>query len=1024
MKKALKILGITLASLLGLVILLVAIACLLVFTPARLTPIVQKVADETITSPTQVGNVNLTLFKTFPDLGLAIDDVVIVNPVAGAPSDTVASMHELDVAVDVKTFLSSRSIQVKRLALNNVTAHLYTSSDSLSNFDILPRSNKVEPDDDAPFDFASLDADIRSVTIHNLTATYDHCPSGMQAVADGLDLSLKGTLQKGDLDANVETTLHKVFLTLGSDSALHVATSDLTLTAKANSHNDDKEFKAKATLTTGPLDFGVSTVSIATQSLDLKADGGKWGEKWNMEDLLLTAQHPAFALSGSSPITIDGESLDLSLLSGTLFGTTITAIPTIAVPGFTMTLNGESWADNRTVGLGIMAQTNTQFNDFTFDDGKLAIDDVQLEIRDGHLDLTDSTATAIAAHLTSNHWDVPKVLAMLPRSIRKALPDMTIRRAGMDLDVTAAIRAGSKGFAIDDADGSVNLDRVDMSLGDSMAFVTPQLAVTIKRPAKQSTDAFRTFMQGTLHSSSVDADLTGLGTAALTQLNGTYSLSDFTDSRTPFSALAHLAMGKLNADLDTIQGTLTAPVIDALLTTVDGKPRYKASLTTDALSGHLGNTVKASTTALSIDAQATYDKSKKEILGQWSPLLDIDLHTGHAELGMFPEPIEVPHIQFAFTPGKFHIDESAFRLGNSDFCLKGDITNLDAWMAKDGLLTANLDFTSDYTDVSEIMELVSGLGNKDENDNDNENVEANDSTDEVLPEDNPFMVPTGVDIALRTDIRRGGWNGFDFNNLGGRVTCRDGVLVMEELGFTSEAATMQLTAMYKSPRKNHLFMGLDFHLIDIDIPDLIALIPAVDTIVPMLKSFDGQAQFHLAGESYLKSNYDLKLSTLRGAAAIEGKDLVVLPSSTFATIKKYLMTDKSTENVIDSLDVELSVFRDEVDVYPFRVRLGEYEAIVGGRHNINKDLDFDYHLSVTDTPLPVRLGLDVKGTLDDKHFSLATPKYTHLYNPEKRGTIQERSLELKKTINESLKRNVHTTDYYAPSASATPSTAP
>ena len=207
-------------------------------------------------------------------------------------------------------------------------------------------------------------------------------------------------------------------------------------------------------------------------------------------------------------------------------------------------------------------------------------------------------------------------------------------------------------------------------------------------------------------------------------------------------------------------------------------------------------------------------------------------------------------------------------------------------------------------------------------------------------------------------------------------------------------------------------MGLDFHLIDVEIPDLIDLIPAVDTIVPMLKEFDGQAQFHLAGESYLKSNYDLKMSTLRGAATIEGKDLIVLPSSTFGTIKKYLMTDKSTENKIDSIDVEMAVFRDEVDVYPFRVRLGQYEAIVGGRHNINKDLDFNYHLSVTDTPLPVRLGLDVSGTLDDMKFKIAPCKYDNLYKPEKRGEVQTRALELKKVINESLKRNVKPVEYF------------
>lgn len=1019
MKRILKITGITLASLLGLVIVLLAVACLFVFTPARLTPIVQRVADKVLTCPAQIGQVNLTLVKTFPDLGLVLDDVVIVNPVPGAPSDTVASLKELDVAVDVKAFLNDRSIRVKRLAMNGVTAHLYTSPDSLSNFDILPASDK-EKEDSTSFDLSSLDADLRSVTLHNLTATYHDCPSGMHAVAEGLDLSLKGSLQKGDLNADLETSLQRVLLSLGGDSALHVGTSGVALKVKADSRNDDKKLKGRVSLTSGPVDFGVSTVSISTQDLDLTVNGGKWDEKWQAEGVVLTALQPTFDLSGSTPIAISGDQLDLALVGASLFGNTVSGMSTLAIPDFCLSLGGEQWVDHRPVGLAVRAQTNTSFNDFAFDEGMLNIDDIKLQIHEGRLDLTDSTATAIAAHLITGHWDVPRVLALLPHSIRKALPDMTIRRAGLDLDLTAAIRAGSQGLAIDAADGSVRLDRVDMSLGDSMAFVTPQLNLTVKRPTGGTRNAaFREFLQGTLQSPAVDADLTGLGTATLTTLGGTFALSDFTDSRTPFGARAHLTMEGMHADLDTIHGTLTSPVIDATLSTVDGKPHYQASLTTDALSGQLGGTLTASTAALAIDAKATYDKSKKEILEQWSPVLDINLHTGHAELGMFPEPIDIPHIQFAFTPGKFHIDESAFRLGHSDFCLKGDITNLDAWMAKTGLLTGDLEFTSDYADATELMELISGLGGAETEDeskggsnSDPSDPSAPASPDEALPEDDPFMVPLGVDVTLRTDIRRVGWNGFDFHNLGGRITCRDGVLVMEELGFTSEAATMQLTAMYKSPRKNHLFMGLDFHLIDIDIPDLIALVPAVDTIVPMLKSFDGQAQFHLAGESYLKSNYDLKLSTLRGAAAIEAKDLVVLPSSTFATIKKYLMTDKSTENSIDSLDVELSVFRDEVDVYPFRVRLGEYEAIVGGRHNINKDLDFDYHLSVTDTPLPVRLGLDVKGTLDDMHFNLATPKYTNLYKPEKRGTIQERSLELKKVINESLKRNVHTKEYY------------
>ena len=45
MKKALKILGITLGSTIGLVLVVLAVALWVLFTPARLTPIVQDVAS-------------------------------------------------------------------------------------------------------------------------------------------------------------------------------------------------------------------------------------------------------------------------------------------------------------------------------------------------------------------------------------------------------------------------------------------------------------------------------------------------------------------------------------------------------------------------------------------------------------------------------------------------------------------------------------------------------------------------------------------------------------------------------------------------------------------------------------------------------------------------------------------------------------------------------------------------------------------------------------------------------------------
>ena len=230
--------------------------------------------------------------------------------------------------------------------------------------------------------------------------------------------------------------------------------------------------------------------------------------------------------------------------------------------------------------------------------------------------------------------------------------------------------------------------------------------------------------------------------------------------------------------------------------------------------------------------------------------------------------------------------------------------------------------------------------------------------------------------------------------------------------FGKDAAEMQLTAIYKSPSEDDLFMELDFHLLNIEIDELIELIPSVDSIMPMLKSFDGRAQFHLAVETGLKADYYPKMSTLIGAAAIEGQNLKVIDNEVFDGIKRKLLMSKDATGIIDSLDVEVQVLRNKVDVYPFRIKMDRYQAVIGGRHNINKDLDCGYHISLTDSPLPFRLGVDITGPITGiaesplKHISLVRPKYKKLYKPEKRGDTEEKVLKMKQDILETLRSNV------------------
>ena len=132
-----------------------------------------------------------------------------------------------------------------------------------------------------------------------------------------------------------------------------------------------------------------------------------------------------------------------------------------------------------------------------------------------------------------------------------------------------------------------------------------------------------------------------------------------------------------------------------------------------------------------------------------------------------------------------------------------------------------------------------------------------------------------------------------------------------------------------------------------------------------------------------------------------------MDTETFDEIsKKLLFNRKKTKNVIDSLSVEMTAFRNEIDLYPFVVSMDKYQAVLSGYHNL--DMTYNYHISLTNSPLPV--GLNVLGSADDLKFQVGRCKYRKLYKPKQRGVVDEQVLALKKTISSSLQSGVKNQD--------------
>ena len=1024
MKKALKITGITLASLVGLVLIAIFIALGTVTSPKRLTKMVKKYVPQYVDFDMALERANLTL-KTFPDIGLELDQVAILSPMTGAPTDTLAKVGKLILSADAKKFLQEKEIVVKRCLLDDAMVSIFTDAEGHSNLDIF--SSNSDDTTSKPFDYS---IDLHEVKLTHTDVSYTDLSQKMTAQAEELNLDIKGQMQDQDIQAVLALNTDRLTLkTNGLDTDLKALQIDFN-----GSINDFQHINGLLKLASPDtrLLTGYEVLRHDRLSLELPLNLHLKPINGSLSDALIHLNDYHIALTGNASMEQNGDiGLDLKFNTNTLdLEEVISYLPENIITRLRgITFKGKAELNEGSVK-GIIndsllpvivtkvtihdSEVNVPQLPYPFKQVALSTlldlnlneslhaKDIQLNtlLNRSKITLTgDLTDLANKMYLNLNlksNLVMADLKPFLPKNITiggKTQVKMNLK-SSLDDFLNAVTKYKFSTRLKADADLVMNDFSFQM---DSTQALSPKMNLKLTLPASRAIKGRNGAFIG-LNSDVLNAQMGKTLDANLEAVKMEGNVDQLSGGIDKILSNISLEMGKLKMNYDSIHVDAKSPTIT--LETTPGKNKginAIVSLKSQDLNANAGTSYTLNTHALSLHTTVKENPTKSEPLDRWNPTADFVLTNAVCHIAGLDETMTIPTIDFLLNKNELGFRRGTVKLGQSDLTLEGNVIGIDQWM-KDhkNLMKAELQVTSNYLNINEIMDLTSGLG------------VAADSTvtaaEEKTDEDNPFMVPEGIDFSFGIRAKKALYGNFDLNDLGGTATVKDGTLLLREIGFTNEAAEMQLTAMYQSPRKNNLFLGLDFHLLNVQIYDLLHMIPEIDTIVPMLKTFDGAAEFHIAAQTNLKSNYELKMSTLRASADIEGANLNVKDITAYTKITDMLKVSTNGEYKVDSIDIQMTAFRNEVDLWPFQVCLGKYKATIDGHYNLNTI--GEYHISVTDSPLPTRLGLKISGPLNNLNYKLESCKYPNLYRPARRNDTEKMVMELKRMIAERLKENV------------------
>ena len=822
-KKTLKISGITLGTV--LLVLLVAIAFVINFivTPKKLTPVVLDAANQTLNAHLDMESVELTFFSTFPQFGLKVKNGSLVskalNDSSWCKTDSLLSFKECVLTVNPIAYLMENRIVVHNLSLEEVAVYAYRNKTGKANWEVTRASVDTIPADTASTDFNS-EIDIRNIELKHANLVFDDRNTDIYSRIDDANLKLRLSLTKG---------ISTLGLKFDNKNILFWQQGELLVNKIATSLRTD--------------------IMVDRQTA-----------VWKLKDTELDVNGIRLDVNGAFRRDTVAKTIGMDLeygLHAPSMETVLRMIPKSYVKDTKVSAKGEVTVSGRVRGvygdkklpavslkIGIK-EASAQYKGLPY-----GIDEVTADF-DAYVDLMRHQPSYL--NLKIFHFKGAHTEVLADAKVDDLLDDPLITfhtKSTVDLDALAKTFPLQESVTITgklDADMGMKcrlsaLKKQDigrMKLGGKLELKDFELKDTAKDFDFLGNATFR-FRDNETLQAQIDVRKLVLRSRFLSsdieRLVANVSSTNPQDTNRIVSLQCDMEVSKLRASMgDSIklysarakaQAALGPQGVDVT------KPAIDFSLRADSLF------FSAAGTRMAMNVAGIKMKADKLNDSLWMPKGIVGFNRLRFRTPEFGLPIRMSKTAVTVDGPKITLKNASVRIGRSNMTATGDMMGVYRAMTKGEKLTAHLSLTSDLIDCNQLINSLSFPEDTTEV-----------LTDSVPSEMKLFVIPRNIDFELQTDLKKVIFEKMLFENVHGAVDIKNQAIHLEDLSMRALDADMKAVMVYKAGSPRGGYAGFDFKIRNINIAKLVDFVPALDTIVPMLRSFKGRVMFDVAADA-------------------------------------------------------------------------------------------------------------------------------------------------------------------------------
>lgn len=409
------------------------------------------------------------------------------------------------------------------------------------------------------------------------------------------------------------------------------------------------------------------------------------------------------------------------------------------------------------------------------------------------------------------------------------------------------------------------------------------------------------------------------------------------------------------------------------------------------------------------DIKLDLGESFRKYFTQWDLNGNLSLGMAGVATPVYPLRTAVRGFHGSFNNDRVSLDSLALVSGSSRIAMKGALTNLRSALLNHGIVRLNAEVQTDSLALIELLNAyaqgqknmsadLSALEGLDDSAYEAAVATAAASADEVADTTySLIVVPANVDANLKLRGKGVNYAKLDMSRFDADLAMKDRCLQISGLSAESQMGNVGMDAFYSTKSKRNVQAGFDLTLDKIRAAQVIELIPQLDTLMPLLKSFDGLLNCNIAATTKIDTNMNILTNTLDGIIRITGKDLHFHDNKQLAKIGRLLLFKHPERATVDTMTVEGVIKDNKLEIFPFVLNMDRWSVAMAGVQSL--DESFNYHFSITRTPLLLKLGANVYGTdFDHMKFKLGKPKFKNRNVPSFSEVIDTTRVNLVSSI--------------------------